>query len=126
MSRSIISFFLFINSAFLVPFSIFSAHFENLVDVTIKVEDASFNLRVKAVKFNNQEIKLDDPDMFKPRKIMQVKLTPGRYMLTWSTEKLGTLIGKTSPITEHERIVVLESGDASVKINIKGDSVSLY
>jgi len=124
MRRSI--FQLLMMGSLLLPIYLFSAHFENLVDLTIKVEDASFNLRVKSVKFNNQEIKLDDPDMFKPRKIAQLRLTPGRYMLNWSTEKSGTLIGKTSPITEHERIVVLESGDITVKINIKGDTVSLY
>lgn len=108
------------------PFFLLAAHFESLVDLTVKVEDASFNLRVKNVTFNNQEIKLDDPDMFKPRKTTQYKLSPGRYMLTWATEKGGAIWGTTSPITEHERIVVLESGDVSVKINIKGDAVSLY
>lgn len=110
----------------LFPFCLFSAHLENFIDVTIKVEDASFNLKVKNVSFDNHEIKLDDSDMFKPRKIFQQRLTPGRYILSWSTEKSGTLSANSSPTTNHEKIVVLESGDAQVRINIKGDSVSLY
>lgn len=118
--------FLILAWGLLFPLFLFSAHFENLIDLTIKVEDASFNHRVKSISFNNQEIKLDDPDMFKPRKISQHHLSPGRYMLTWTTEKSGTLIANASPLTKHEKIVVLESGDVSVKINIKGDTVSLY
>lgn len=125
MRRSIFVLLAFLGS-FFFPFCIKAAHFENLVDLTVKVEDASFNLRIKNVKFNNQDIKLDDPDMLKPRKTAQYKLPPGRYMLNWSTEKGGAVWGNASPITEHERIVVLESGDVSVKINIKGDTVSLY
>ncbi len=104
-----------------------AAHFEHMIDLTITVEDVGFNLSVKSVKFNGQEIKLDAPDMFKPRKEAKYRLAPGRYILNWTTEKGG---GGPKWATEvpvdHERILVLESGDTSVKVNIRGDNISLY
>lgn len=102
-----------------------AAHFENLVDLTIKVEDPSYNVSIKSMKFNNQEVKLDEPDMFKPRKELNLKLPPGHYPLVWIVEKGGGKWSDTKPTTI-EKILVLESGDTVVKINIKGETVNLY
>lgn len=103
-----------------------AAHFEQIVELTLKVEDQAYNLKIKSVNFNGQEIPLENPnDMFKPRKEIRFKLPPGRYPLTWSTDKGGPKWAETPPKV-HERILVLESGDSIVKINIKGDTVSLY
>lgn len=104
--------------------SLSAAHFENLIDLFIKVEDAAYNFRVTALRFNGEEIPLDESDIFKPRKSLQYKLQPGRYMLNWTTEK-STVRWQDEPIKEHERILVLESGDHQVRISIKGDSISL-
>jgi|GEM_PF-4523858 len=102
-----------------------AAHFENLVDLTIKVEDPSYNVSVKSLKFNNQEVKLDEPDMFKPRKEMKVTLPPGRYPIVWVVEKGQGKWADEKP-KSFEKILVLESGDQVVKVNIKGESVTLY
>lgn len=111
--------------AFLSAYPLFAAHFENLIDLTIKAEDASFNLKMRSLKFNGQEIELDAPDMFKPRKQIQFKLPPGRYILNWSTEKVPAKWEK-EPIKEHEKILVLENGDGIVRVNIKGDFIQMY
>jgi hypothetical protein len=113
-------------SIFFGASSALGAHFENMVELTIKIEDASFNHKVRSFKFNDEEIKLDDPEMFKPRKIFTSRLRPGRYMLSWSTVKGGAVWNNNSPVTEHERILVLEGEDIAIKINIKGDSITLY
>lgn len=105
--------------------SLSAAHFENLVELTIKVEDQSFNLKIKNVSFNGEQIKLDDPDNFKPRKLISYKLPPGRYMLNWSTEK-GVQRWGSDSVAQHEKILVLESGDTSVKISVKGDVATFY
>jgi hypothetical protein len=110
---------------FFIALPAFAAHFENPVELTIKVEDGSFNLKVKDLKFNGEEIKLDPSDMFKPRKIFQTKLQPGRYSLVWSTEKTQTRWSE-EPTKLHEKTLVLESGDTLVKINIKGDVITMY
>ena len=102
-----------------------AAHFENLVDLTLKVEDAAYNLRIKSMRFNGLDIPLDASDLFKPRKIVQYKLPPGRYMLNWSTEKNGAR-WQEEAVKNHERILVLETGDHIVRIGIKGDDVSIY
>lgn len=104
--------------------SLSAAHFENLIDLSIKVEDASYNFRVTSLRFNGEAIPLDESDIFKPRKSLQYKLQPGRYMLNWTTEK-STVRWQDEPVKEHERILVLESGDHQVRISIKGDAVSL-
>lgn len=104
--------------------SLYAAHFENLIDLSIRVEDAAYNFRVKSLRFNGEEIPLDDSDIFKPRKSLQYKLQPGRYMLNWTTEK-STVRWQDEPIKEHERILVLESGDNQIRITIKGDAISL-
>ena len=102
-----------------------AAHFENIVELTVKVEDQNYNLRIKSVKFNGQEIKLDEPDMFKPRKEVVLHLPPGRYPLIWATEKGGPKWAEDGPKI-HEKILVIESGDSTVKVSIKGDVVTLY
>ena len=124
MFRSLFS-FLLIAVFILLATPLIAAHFENPVDLTIKVEDGSFNLKIKEVKFNNEDIKLDPPDMFKPRKLMQTKLQPGRYTLSWITEKTQ-IRWSEEPIKTHEKIIVLENGDSTVRINIKGESISMY
>lgn len=102
-----------------------AAHFENLVDLTIKVEDPSYNISIKSLKFNNQDVKLDEPDMFKPRKELKMTLSPGRYPITWVVEKgQGKWADEKPKVIE--KILVLESGDSVVKINIKGETVNLY
>lgn len=103
----------------------YTAHFENLIELTVKIEDASFTHKIKSVEFNNEEIQLDPTDMFKPRKILKYKLSPGRYVMRWTTEKT---ISKWSdePIKNFEKIVVLENGDGIVRINLKGDAISMY
>ncbi|MCE5316022.1 MAG: hypothetical protein LLG04_01490 [Parachlamydia sp.] len=101
-----------------------AAHFENMIDLSIKVEDAAYNFRVKSLRFNGVEVPLDESDIFKPRKVMQYKLQPGRYMLNWTTEK-STVRWQDEPIKDHERILVLESGDNLIRITIKGDAISL-
>jgi len=103
----------------------FGAHFENLIDLTIKVEDASYNNRVKSLQFNGEEVKLDASDMFKPRKILQYKLPPGRYMLNWTTEKSPTKWTEDA-IKNFERILVLESGDGIVRVFVKGEGITMY
>jgi hypothetical protein len=108
-----------------VSMNAFGAHFENLIELTIKVEDASYSHRVKTLHFNGEEIKLDPSDMFKPRKILQYKLPPGRYTLIWTTEKTPIRWSEDS-IKRFEKILVLEHGDGVVKINLKGENVSLY
>ena len=108
-----------------LPFALSAAHFENLVDLTIKVEDANYNLKVKSLRFNGLEIQLDPPDLFKPRKLLQYRLPPGRYALNWASEKTGGRWQEEGTKT-HERILVLESGDQIVRISIKGDAISLY
>ncbi len=110
---------------FFMVLPLFAAHFENPVDLTIKVEDGSFNIKIKELKFNGEEIKLEPSDMFKPRKIFHAKLQPGRYSLVWSTEKTQ-IRWSEDPTTMHEKILVLESGDTVVKINIKGDVITMY
>lgn len=105
--------------------SLSAAHFENYIDVTLKVEDMSYNLVVKSVTFNGEEVPLDKADFFNPRKIVQYKLLPGKYMLTWKTQK-GTGKWADEGIILHERILVLESGDTTVRVNIKGTSITLY
>lgn len=119
MNRLFTLLFLF----FVMPLS--AAHFENLVTLTIKVEDANMYTRVKSLKFEGVEIPLDESDMFKPRKVHTTKLVPGRYMLYWSTEKSNAKWGE-APVVEHEKVLVVESGDVTLKINIKGDAVSLF
>lgn len=104
--------------------SLSAAHIENLVVLTFKVEDMAYNFRIKSLSFNGLEIPLDESDMFKPRKVMEYKLPPGRYMLNWTTEKTGRW--QDQPIQNHERILVLESGDNTVRVAIKGDVISLY
>lgn len=103
----------------------FAAHFENMVDLTIKAEDAAYNLRIKSLRFNGLEVGLEESDLFKPRKVLQYKLQPGRYMLTWTTEKSGGR-WQDDGIKTHERILVLESGDNVVRVGIKGDVIALY
>jgi hypothetical protein len=105
--------------------SLDAAHFENLVDLTFKVEDASFCIKMKSLKFNDEEIKLDPSDMFRSRKVLQYKLPPGRYFLYWSTEQTSAR-WSDPPVKNHEKILVLESGDGIVRVNIKGDSISIY
>ena len=116
---SILLFFLFAAEA------VHAAHFENLIDLTIKLEDPSYNVSIKSFKFNNQEIQLDEPDMFKPRKVLNLKLPPGRYPLIWVVEKGGGRWSDQKPAVI-DKILVLESGDTVVKINIKGETVNLY
>ena len=106
-------------------FALNAAHFESHVQLTIKVEDLNYNLTVKSLKFNGEEIKLESPDMFKPRKEIQIKLTPGRYPLVWTTQK-GNPKWSEDPPKTFEKILVLESGDTAVRINIKGENVTLY
>jgi hypothetical protein len=96
-----------------------------MVELIIKVEDASYSLKVVDVAFNNEAIPLEAANMFKPRAEKKYKLAPGRYMLVWRTEK-GTGRWSDEPIINHERILVLESGDSVVRVNIKGDGVTLY
>lgn len=102
-----------------------AAHFETNVQVTLKIEDQNYNLGVKSASFNGEEIKLDPPDMFKPRKEVQFKLPPGRYSLTWTTQKGGPKWAEEPPKV-FEKILVLESGDSVVRVNIKGENVTLY
>lgn len=102
-----------------------AAHFENLIDLTIKIEDASYGHKIKSLQFNNEEITLDASDMFKPRKILQYKLAPGRYMLNWSTEKTPAKWSEDSTKI-FEKIIVLEHGDGIVRVNVKGDVISMY
>ena len=109
----------------IIPMIAFGAHFENLIDLTIKVEDGSFTIRVKSLQFNGEEIKLDPSDMFKPRKIMQYKLSPGRYILNWSTEKNPVKWTEESA-KNFEKILVLEHGDGIVRVNIKGETITMY
>lgn len=115
--------FLFLS--FLYCISLSAAHFEALVDLTIKVEDPSYNISVKSFKFNNQDVKLDAPDMFKPRKELKVVLPPGRYPISWVIEKNQGRWSDEKP-KSIEKILVLESGDTVVKVNIKGETVTLY
>lgn len=104
-----------------------AAHLEQMVDLTVTIEDVGFNLSVKNVKFDGQELKLESPDMFRPRKEAKYRLAPGRYMINWSTEKGGGGPRWASEVPRvHERILVLESGDTTVKVNIRGDTISLY
>jgi hypothetical protein len=103
-----------------------SAHFENLIDLTLKIEDANFNLRMKSVTFNGDALKLNDTNILKPRKEEHFRLPPGRYMLLWSTEKAVARFAQEPLIKNHERILVLEHGDTSIRINIRGDDISLY
>ncbi len=110
---------------FIVCIQLEAAHFENPVDVSLKIEDASFHLKIKDLKFNGEDIQLDPSDMFKPRKVMQFKLQPGRYALAWTTERSQTRWSET-PIKHHEKIVVLEGGDSTVRISIKGDAITMY
>jgi hypothetical protein len=110
------------NNLGLTPLS--AAHFESPVAVTIKVEDMSYQLRVKALSFNGEEIALDEPDFFRPRKVVCYKLQPGKYVLNWTSQKGG---GKwADKENKHERILVIEGGDTEVRIHIKGDSITLY
>jgi hypothetical protein len=102
-----------------------AAHIETLIDLTIKAEDASYYHRIKSLRFNGLEITLDAPDMFKPRKTVDYKLPPGRYMLNWSTEKSGGRWQEEGN-KSFERILVLESGDTAVRVAIKGDTITLY
>lgn len=112
--------------AFLYPPSVFSAHIEKLIDLTIKVEDPSFNVTVKDVSFDGQEIPLDAPNhLNKLRKATSYRLLPGRYVINWTTEKTSMKRLDEKP-QQHERILVLESGDATVRVCIKGDILSLY
>lgn len=104
---------------------LFAAHFENLIDVTIKAEDASFSLKMKSLKFNGEELVLEPSDLTKPRKLVQYKLPPGRYILNWSTEKVPAK-WVADPVKEHERILVLENGDGLVRVNIRGDTIQMY
>jgi hypothetical protein len=116
---------LWVTILLLFPLSGFGAHFENLIDLTIKVEDASFSHKIKALQFNEEEITLEASDMFKPRKILQYRLPPGRYMLNWSTEK--TPVKWSEEATKNfEKIIVLEHGDGVVRVNVKGDVISMY
>jgi hypothetical protein len=109
-----------------IPFlGLTAAHLENKVDLHIKVEDGSYTLHVKEFRFNGEEIKLEDHDMFKPRKAVSYKLPPGRYYVNWSTEK-GFGKWKEGDVKEHERIVVLESGDSVVRLSIKGENIAIY
>ena len=102
-----------------------AAHFESLVELTLKIEDPSYNVTVKSLKFNNQDVKLDEPDMFKPRKEFKVVLPPGRYPIIWTVEKgQGRWADEKPKVIE--KILVLESGDSVVKVNIKGETVNLY
>jgi len=109
----------------LFTFSLSAAHFENMVDLTIKVEDAAYNLRIKSLRFNGLEVTLGEPDFLKPRKVLQYKLQPGRYLLNWSTEKSGGH-WQDQGIKTHERILVLESGDNLVRVGIKGETITMY
>lgn len=120
MSRMAVLFLFFISC-----FPLHAAHLENKIDLHLKIEDGSYTLHVKDVRFNGEEIILDPPDMFKPRKAIAYKLPPGRYHVNWTTEK-GFGKWKEGQIKEHERIVVLESGDSSVKVGIKGETITLY
>lgn len=105
--------------------SLFSAHFENFVDVTIKVEDASYTIKIKSFKFNGEVIALDPSDNFKPRKLLLKRLSPGRYVIAWTAEKSSPRSAHEPP-KEYERILVLESGDSTVRISVKGDTISMY
>lgn len=102
-----------------------AAHFENLVTLTIKVEDPNMYTRIRSVKFDGDDIALDESDMFKPRKVYTTKLIPGRYMLYWSTEKSNPKWGEQA-IVEHEKVLVVERGDSTLRIGIKGDAVTLF
>ena len=116
---------LFLGFTLLLFTMVEGAHFEQMVDLTIKVEDAGYSLKVKALRFNGLEVALDEPDLFKPRKVLQYKLPPGRYMLNWSTEKSSAQWHEDGT-KAHESILVLESGDSLVRVGIKGDAISMY
>lgn len=115
----------FIGILLLLTTTATAAHFENPVDLTIKIEDPNMYTRVKEVKFDGNEIKLDESDMFKPRKVYTQKLIPGRYHLTWSTEKSNPKWGEQA-VTDFQKIVVIEGGDSVIRINIRGETISLY
>ncbi len=117
--------FIFFITIFLPLFS-FAAHFENLVDLTIKIEDVNLKIKITNLNFNGEEVKLDEPDLFKPRKIARYRLPPGRYMLNWTTEKAGTKFANESPSENHERILVLERGDITINVTIKGNAINLF
>ncbi len=108
------------------PIYLSSAHFENFIELTIKIEDLNFKLKVSNVKFNGEEIPLDEPHPFKPRKVATFKLPPGRYTLTWTTERISFKLPNESPTTDHSRILVLEGGDTVVHVSIKGEAINLY
>jgi hypothetical protein len=116
---------LWVMAMLLFPLSGFGAHFENLINLTIKIEDASYSHKIKTLEFNEEEITLDVSDMFKPRKILQQKLPPGRYLLNWSTEKTPVKWSEEATKT-FEKIIVLEHGDGVVRVNVKGDAISMY
>lgn len=116
---------LLLSMFFLFSATLSAAHFESLVDLTVKVEDAAYNFRIKSLRFNGLDIPLDESDIFKPRKVLQYRLQPGRYLLNWTTEKSGGR-WQDEPVKTHERILVLESGDNQVRVAIKGDAVTLY
>ncbi len=109
----------------LLTLSLSAAHFENLVELTVKVEDAGYNLKIKSLRFNGLEVPLEEPDLFKPRKVLQYQLQPGRYLLNWSTEK-SSGHWQEQGVKVHERILVLESGDNLVRVGIKGDTIVMY
>lgn len=119
----IFSFILILFALFCAP--LIAAHFENPIDLTVKIEDGSFNLKIKDFNFNGEVINLDPSDMFKPRKVFQLRLQPGRYPFNWTTEK-SQVRWSEEPQKFHEKIIVLEHGDSQIRINIKGDTITMY
>src|ERR1700733_1715425 len=111
-------------SCIFIPTYMHTAHLESLVEINFRIEDVNFKSQIKNVSFNGEEIELDDSDYFKPRKITNYRLPPGRYMLQWNTEKVGVKLATDPPNKIHERIVAIESGDKEVRILIKGDNIS--
>ncbi len=110
----------------LTPLKITGAHFENLVNLTVKIEDANFNLKIKNAKFNGQELRLEESEFSKPRSVTAYKLPPGRYIVQWSTHKPAMRFANEPAFIEHERILVLENGDTIVRISIKGDTIAIF
>ena len=106
--------------------ALFAAHIENLVSINLKIEDVNFKTQMKSVVFNGESIELDPSELFKPRKAVNYRLPPGRYIVQWSTEKVGVKLANDPPPMLNEKIIAIESGDKDVRISIKGNSITLY
>lgn len=98
-----------------------------MIEVHLSIEDGDMHQAVITnVKFDHQDVDMSKKSFMHPKISKVFTVTPGQYVVEWTTEKNENPWGGSKETLKHSRALIFEMSDAVVYINIRGETIRTY